>query len=132
MTALLVLVTLVSLAIAGVLAIQARQLARAERERAEANAAALADMIGPAHLEPPASIDAPVDAVWPSAMFAAQQPASRSPRMFLIPLIGLFVVVAALSTIYLWNRSTAQAATVPSGRMRRSSWSRCDTSDAAR
>ena len=113
MTALLVLVTLVSLAISGVLAIYARQLTRAERERAEANAAALADMIGPAHLEPTASIDAPADAGLPSAMFAAQQPASRSPRMFLIPLIGLFVVVAALSTIYLWNRSAAQAATVP-------------------
>jgi hypothetical protein len=58
MTALLVLVAIVSLAIAGVLAIYVRQLTRAERERAEANAAALADMIGPAHLDAPASFDA--------------------------------------------------------------------------
>lgn len=120
MTALLVLVSLVSLAIAGVLAIYVRQLTRAERERSEANAAALADMIGPGHLEPPAFAtgaagtpvsfaETPLDPA-PSAMFGAQEPVARSPRILLVPVIGLFVVVAALSAIYLWNRPSAQAA----------------------
>jgi hypothetical protein len=120
MTALLVLVTIVSLAIAGVLAIYVRQLTRAERERSEASAAALADMIGPAHLEAPASFDAPIrlgagGAETPppqqlsSVMFGAAEPAAASPRMFLIPMIGLFVVIAALSAIYVWNRSSTHA-----------------------
>ena len=117
MTALLVLVTLVSLAIAGVLAIYVRQLTRAERERSDANAAALADMIGPAHLEAPASFDASIDLGVGGAdqpqqaspvMFGAAEPAAASPRMFLIPAIGLFVVIAALSAIYAWNRSSTQ------------------------
>lgn len=114
MTALLVLVTFVSLAIAGVLAFYVRQLTRAERERSEASAAALADMIGPAHLEPPASFDlgdrgaeAPAPQLSSSVMFGAAEPAAASPRMFLIPVIGLFVVIAALSGIYVWNRSSA-------------------------
>jgi hypothetical protein len=110
MTALLVLVTFVSLAIAGVLAIYVRQLTRAERERTAANAEALADMIGPAHLDTAAEIEAPADSSASSpAMFNATQPVVASPRMFLIPLIGLFVVIAALSGIYLWNRPSAQA-----------------------
>jgi hypothetical protein len=116
MTALLVLVSLVSLAIAGVLAIYVRQLTRAERERSEANAAALADMIGPAHLEAPASFDlgaGGAEALPPqqssSVMFGAGESAAASPRMFLIPAIGLFVVIAALSAIYVWNRSSTQA-----------------------
>jgi hypothetical protein len=135
MTALLVLVAIVSLAIAGVLAIYVRQLTRAERERAEANAAALADMIGPAHLDAPASFDASTDlgpggADQPpqgydgppklhakaealpsqglsSAMFNAAESPTAAPRLFLIPAIGLFVVIAALSAIYLWNRPSA-------------------------
>lgn len=112
MTALLVLVTVVSLAIACVLAIYVRQLTHAERERADANAAALADMIGPEHLEAPAFTTAAAgeDPAVPSAMFGAQGPVSRSPRILLVPAIGLFVVVAALSAIYLWNRPVAQAA----------------------
>jgi hypothetical protein len=121
MTALLVLVAIVSLAIAGVLAIYVRQLTRAERERSEANAAALADMIGPAHLDAPASFDASIDlgsggAEAPppqrlsSAMFNAAESPTASPRMFLIPAIGLFVVIAALSAIYLWNRPSAHTA----------------------
>lgn len=119
MTALLVLVTLVSLAIAGVLAIYVRQLTRAERERSDANAAALADMIGPAHLEAPASFDASIDLGVGGAdqpqpvspvMFGAAEPTAASPRMFLIPVIGLFVVIAALSAIYAWNRSSTRAA----------------------
>jgi hypothetical protein len=117
MTALLVLVAIVSLAIAGVLAIYVRQLTRSERERSEANAAALADMIGPAHLDAPASFDASIDPgsggaeapppLLSSAMFNAAESPTASPRMFLIPAIGLFVVVAALSAIYLWNRPSA-------------------------
>lgn len=110
MTALLVLVTFVSLAIAGVLAMYVRQLARAERERSEANASALADMIGPAHLETGAIPD--VTALESPAasqdMFNVTQPVAASPRMFLIPAIGLFVVIAALSGIYVWNRPSAQ------------------------
>jgi hypothetical protein len=130
MTALLVLVTIVSLGIAGVLAIYVRQLTRAERDRSEANAAALADMIGPAHLESPAFAEAtagkrgsisaavgkpgsaaetPLDQT-ASPMFGAQEPVSRSPRVLLVPAIGLFVVIAALSAIYLWNRPSTPAA----------------------
>ncbi len=114
MTVLLVLVALVSLAIAGVLALYVRRLARTERERSEASAVALADMIGPAHLETPAVTDTTFDVptstgVVPGSMFGATQPSTASPRVFLIPAIGLFVVIAALSAIYVWNRPSAQA-----------------------
>ncbi len=114
MTVLLVLVALVSLAIAGVLALYVRRLARTERERSEASAVALADMIGPAHPETPAVTDTTFDVptstgVVPGSMFGATQPSTASPRVFLIPAIGLFVVIAALSAIYVWNRPSAQA-----------------------
>jgi len=113
MTVLLVLVALVSLVIAGVLALYVRRLARTERERSEASAAALADMIGPAHLETPAvtgtTFDVPTSHdVVPGSMFDATQPSAASPRVLLIPAIGLFVVIAALSAVYLWNRPSAQ------------------------
>ena len=118
MTALLMLVAIVSLAIAGVLAIYVRQLTRAEHERSEANAAALADMIGPPRLDVPAPFDAsiefgsgeaedtPPQRLSPAMFNAAETPAA-SPRMFLIPAIGLFVVAATLSAIYLWNSPSA-------------------------
>jgi hypothetical protein len=113
MTALLVIVTLVSLAIVGVLAIYVRQLARADRERSEANAAALADMIGPAHLDMPRDGEVSPDSPAPApAMFNATEPAAVSPRMLLIPVIGLFVVIAALSGIYLWSRPSGETVTV--------------------
>jgi flagellar basal body-associated protein FliL len=111
MTALLVLVlvTIVSLAVAGVLAMYVRQLTRAERERSEANAAALADMIGPAHLDTAADVDlAPDSPASSPAMFSATEPVVASSRLFLIPTIGLFVVIAALSGIYAWNRPSRQ------------------------
>ena len=114
MTVVLVLVALVSLAIVGVLALYVRRLSRAERERSEASAAALADMIGPAHLETPTvtgtTFDVPTSRdVVPGSMFDATQPSTASPRVLLIPAIGLFVVIAALSAVYLWNRPSAQA-----------------------
>jgi len=114
MTVLLVLVALVSLAIAGVLALYVRRLARTERERSEASAVALADMIGPAHPETPAVTDTTFDVptstgVVPGSMFGATPPSTASPRVLLIPAIGLFVVIAALSAIYVWNRPSAQA-----------------------
>jgi hypothetical protein len=106
MTALLVVVTVVSLAIAGVLVFCVRQLTRAERDRSEASAAALADMIGPAHFGP--EPDAPPTSS--SAMFGAAESPVSSPRMLLIPAIGLFVVAAALTGLYFWNRPVAQSA----------------------
>jgi flagellar basal body-associated protein FliL len=110
MTTLLVLATLVLLAIAVVLAMHVRQLVRAERDRSEANAAALAEMLGPAHLDALADGDVPDNpAASPSAMFSGMQPAAASPRTFLIPVIGLLVVMAALSGIYLWNRQSGQS-----------------------
>jgi hypothetical protein len=105
MTALLVVVTIVSLAIAGVLLIYVRQLTRAERDRSDASAAALADMIGPAHFAP--EPDAPPTSS--SAMFGAAESPASSPRMLLIPAMGLFVVAAALTGIYFWNRPVAQS-----------------------
>jgi hypothetical protein len=116
MTALLVLVTLVSLAIAGVLMIYVRKLTRAERERSEANAAALADMIGPGHLDhAPVALNTESDAAAPSAAMFGAESSAVSPRVFVVPVIGLFVLIAALSGIYLWNRpSTPVAAAEPS------------------
>jgi len=110
MTALLVLVTVVSLAIAGVLMIYVRQLTRAERERTEASAAALADMIGTADLDSTAATLAHNDDTTASPdIFKATEPSAVSPRVLLIPLVGLFVLIAALSGVYLWNRQPTQA-----------------------
>jgi hypothetical protein len=100
MTALLVVVTIVSLAIAGLLLIYVRQLTRAERDRSNASAAALADMIGPAHFGS-ATDAAPTTS---AAMFGTAESAASSPPAFLVPAIGLVVVAAALTGVYLWNR----------------------------
>lgn len=127
MTALLVAITLASLALAGALAAYVVRLTREERDRSEARATALAEALaaagGPAAAESPPQADAApalpevpgVEAAAvagpDAALFGAALPRPGSPRLLLIPLLGVVIVGLALSAIYVWNRPTAQAST---------------------
>jgi hypothetical protein len=126
MIALLLVVTFAALAIAGVLAAYVIRLTREERDRSEARAAALADALGadrgesPAVLAPPipvgsastrSSLEAPTDEL-PAPdpdLFGSALPRAGSPRLLLIPIVGIVVVGLAVSGLYLWNRPSASA-----------------------
>jgi hypothetical protein len=140
MTALLVVVTLASLALAGALLVYVLKLSREERDRSEARAAALAELLeaqGPAeparprdpepspHVEPQAAIALePTEAVDQSRtadLFASATAAparDHAMRRLLAPAIGVAIVGLALTSVYLWNRpapvqKTAEAAARP-------------------
>ena len=134
MTALLVVVTLVSLALAGALLVYVLKLSREERDRSEARAAALAELLeaqAPSEpvqlraLEPSPHVERksatrlePTEAADRSRtadLFASAtaDPAREHPmRRLLAPAIGVAIVGLALTSVYLWNRP---AATVQAG-----------------
>ena len=139
MTALLVVVTLVSLALAGALLVHVLKLSREERDRSEARAAALADLLeartspepgvateprsGPAaRPEPPLRVephpgialvepDGPEETRAADLFTGAMTTNARegTMRRLLAPAIGVAIVSLALSTVYLWNRPTPAA-----------------------
>jgi hypothetical protein len=140
MTALLVVVTLGSLALAGALLVYVLKLSREERDRSEARAAALAELLeAQAPAEPPQPRDPePSPHVGPQAAFALEPTeaadqsrtadlfasATAAPardhamRRLLAPAIGVAIVGLALTSVYLWNRpapvqKTAEAAARP-------------------
>jgi hypothetical protein len=140
MTALLVVVTLASLALAGALLVYVLKLSREERDRSEARAAALAELLeaqAPAepapprdpepspHVEPQAAIAVePIEAADQSRtgdLFASATAAparDHAMRRLLAPAIGVAIVGLALTSVYLWNRpapvqKTAEAAARP-------------------
>ena len=140
MTALLVIVTLASLALAGALLVYVLKLSREERDRSEARAAALAELLeaqAPSEpvqlrdLEPSPHVERksafrlePAEAADRSRtadLFASAtaDPAREHPmRRLLAPAIGVAIVGLALTSVYLWNRpaavqQTAEAAAPP-------------------
>ena len=126
MTGLLITITLILCVIVAMLGVSLFRMKRAAREQADARASALAEMIGAAPLqvreepraaraiEPVPAADVPFTRsettayaadTAPSRMFGAGDgPATRSPRLLLVPAMGVLVVGAALSAIYVWNR----------------------------
>jgi len=140
MTALLVVVTLASLALAAALLVYVLKLSREERDRSEARAAALAELLeaqAPAeparppepepwsHVEPEAAIALEptevADHSRTADLFASATAApsrDHAMRRLLAPAIGVAIVGLALTSVYLWNRpapvqQTAEAAARP-------------------
>ena len=136
MTALLVVLTLVALAVAGVLLFCVLRLSREDRERHEARSAALAEMIEevpfasrPTPVAAPLPPPPPVAAVpeEPAYLERFDHEATEAPTMFgevladrrsgspLLLVAGVVVVLISLAGIYLFNRvgGTASASQGP-------------------
>jgi hypothetical protein len=129
MTAVLVAVTFGALGLAGALLFYVLRLTREERDRSEARAAALTEMIGegsPADsglLGASGSLGVSEDwnaAAIPEPMVQAPMFGSATtdgerttPRLLLAPAIGVLVVGLALTGIYVWNRSDTAAEASP-------------------
>jgi hypothetical protein len=113
MTALLVGITLVALGVAGTLAFYVLRLARENRERHEARAAALADRIGgharDVELLEPSGGRLVADGAAAPMLFADVDTTPRSGSPWLLA-AGVVVVAVALGGIYVTSRSGAAAA----------------------
>ena len=110
MTALLVAVTFGALGLAGALLFYVLRLTREERDRSDARAAALTELIGegsPGATEPDLMVHGPM---FGSAAIDRQRP---TPGLLLVPAIGVLVVGLALTGIYVWNRSDTAAEAAP-------------------
>jgi hypothetical protein len=141
MTALLVAVTFGALGLAGALLFYVLRLTREERDRSDARAAALNELIGaeasdspkaPGALPffdeymaggaPPAAEAAPTPTAFTSPVerapmfgIAATAVEDSRPRLLLVPIIGVLIVGLGLTGIYVWNRpQTAAAASAAS------------------
>jgi hypothetical protein len=135
MSAVLVAVTFGALGLAGALLFYVLRLTRQERDRSDARAAALSELIGagpsdspaaPALLffdefiaagSPTAAAEAPpaatvTNAVERAPMFgsAVTTVEGSRPRLLLVPAIGVLIVGLALTGIYLWNQPQTAAA----------------------
>lgn len=104
MNALLVAVTFGALGLAGALLFYVLRLTREERDRSDARAAALAEMIeegASASSLPPSA-----DGLQQAPMFgsATTEPATAGPGRWLAPVVGVVVVGLALAGVYVWNR----------------------------
>jgi len=116
MSAMLVVVTFGALVLSGVLAYYVLRLTRQERERSDARAAALAEVLGttPAFDRLPAHADsaapAAIAGLEAAPMFGAGvEPDEGTSRRWMIPAIGALVVAVALVGIYSWNRTETPA-----------------------
>ena len=113
MTALLVAVTFGALGLAGALLFYVLRLTREERDRSEARAAALAELIGDsAPTASDGSATSISDGVERAQMFgsAVLDVERTAPSRVLVPVIGVLVVALALTGLYLWNRPDTAAA----------------------
>ena len=131
MTAMLVAVTFGALGLAGALLFYVLRLTRDHRERSDARAAALAEMIddgssgasdasgssgasgswGASGASGAWSADEPSDAIVRRPMFgSASEVQGAGPNRLLVPAIGVLVVGMALAGIYVWNRPHTAAA----------------------
>jgi hypothetical protein len=88
MDILLVVVTLISLAVAGTMSFVAWRVVRDERRRSETRVAALAAAIPPAEPDHPSGAGAPVS----SQMFTFMQPVTALPRLAAVVIAGVLVV----------------------------------------
>jgi hypothetical protein len=122
MTALLVAVTFGALGLAGALLFYVLRLTREERDRSDARAAALTELIGEGRSDAWSATDGPdaPDAIVRAPMFgsAAADVQGTTPGWLLVPAIGVLVVGLAITGIYVWNRpdmatAAAPAASVP-------------------
>jgi hypothetical protein len=116
MTAMLVVLTFVALALSGALAYYVLRLNRRERERSDARAAALADALGTTPSLDGGGRDGGRDfsradhlpvapAIVPTPMFGARADDEATPsRRWLVPALGALVVSAVLAGTYAWNR----------------------------
>jgi len=118
MTALLVVVTFGALGLAGALLFYVLRLTREERDRSDARAAALSELIGEGASDSQsassewsaAEVSDPVERA-PMFGSAATSVEHSRPRLLLVPVIGVLIVGLALTGIYVWNRpQTATAA----------------------
>lgn len=113
MTAVLVAVTFGALGLAGVLLFYVLRLTREERDRSDARAAALTELIG----EEPSDVSLQPSAVGlqraPMFGSAATSVEDTRPRLLLVPAIGVLIVGLALTGIYLWSRPQTAAAASP-------------------
>ncbi len=105
MTALLVAVTFGALGVAAALLFYVLRLTREERDRSDARAAALTELIGEGGSDTWSVTDAP-DGIVRAPMFGSEvDDAPRAaPGWMLVPIIGVLVVGLALTGIYVWNR----------------------------
>jgi hypothetical protein len=120
MTAMLVAVTFGALGLAGALLFYVLRLTREHRERSDARAAALAEMIDDGASGASSSsgasgawsADEPWDAIVRGPMFgsATSEVQGAGPNRLLVPTIGVLVVGMALAGIYVWNRPHTAAA----------------------
>ncbi|MBK5297933.1 MAG: hypothetical protein JJE40_12315 [Vicinamibacteria bacterium] len=114
MTALLVAVTFGALGVAGALLFYVLRLTREERDRSDARAAALTELIGEGASGAWSAAEV-LDPAQRAPMFgsAATDVTSTRPSLLLVPAIGVLVVGLALTGIYLWNRPHMAAAAAP-------------------
>ena len=105
----LILITLISLAVAGAMSIVAWRVAREERRRSEARVAALAADIRGADVDLPLSTGT-TDAASSASMFTFIQPVTALPRLATVVLAGVLVVGAGAALLVALGRSGDVAA----------------------
>jgi len=117
MTAILLVVTLMSVLAALALGAYVLKLTREQRDRSEARATALAEALGgsPAiaaeTFVPETPLASAVEAPRGGALFDHVVPASPSPTLLVIPLAGVLIVGLALGAVYAWHRPAVAATT---------------------
>jgi len=122
MDIILIVITLLSLAVAGTMGVVAWRVARDERRRSEARVAALAADIRSSDIRSSdVDVDLPLatavaDATTSGSMFAYIQPATALPRLATVVLAGVLVVGAGAALLVALGRSgdvTAESASKP-------------------
>jgi hypothetical protein len=106
----LILITLISLAVAATMSLVAWRVARDERRRSEARVGALAADIRSADVDLPLSADTAAD-VSSASMFTFIQPVTALPRLATVVLAGVLVVGAGAALLVALGRSGDVAAT---------------------
>jgi hypothetical protein len=104
----LILITLISLAVAGTMSVVAWRVAREERRRSEARIAALAADIRAVDVDLPLSTAA--DAASSASMFTYIQPVTALPRLATVVLAGVLVVGTGAALLVALGRSGDVAA----------------------
>jgi hypothetical protein len=105
----LILITLISLAVAGTMSVVAWRVAREDRRRSEARVAALAADIRAADVDLPLSTGT-ADAASSASMFTFIQPVTALPRLATVVAAGVLVVGAGAALLVALGRSGDVAA----------------------